>query len=448
MQQCDPGHFCLNGLRGKCPFGYICPTGALSRPYLCTEEPNGLTTCFEEQLANPIPCPEGTLCDTNFLPPIPASPGYYVTDQKTLKKCLPGDWCSLGRFSSNGSGLLCPQNTFCRVPEILQPSICVSNVTHFRYCPAGSVRDGYCPSGYFCKDQLTKDNCSIGEYCPEGTFVPKPCEKGYYCPDPAMRYVCPSGSFCKTGSSEPTPCLAISYCPQGTYDEGNFFILPLTLAILVASLVIYKIWDMCLNYTNEKWNQLVYVRSKHSSRNPKDRNRFIIDIGFENLSVKLASGKVILDNVSGGLKHGRLTAIMGLSGSGKTTLLTTLSGRQWVGKIRGNITFNGQVMQLSNYYKLVGFVPQEDIMLRVMTVYETLYFAARTKLSWRKSNYEIDQIVNNAIMELGLEDIRDSVIGDEERRGISGGQRKRVNIGIEMVSDPSVLFLGLFDFII
>ena len=80
-------------------------------------------------------------------------------------------------------------------------------------------------------------------------------------------------------------------------------------------------------------------------------------------------------------------------------------------------------------------------MIRTMSVKETLTFSARTRLPRELSNTEIQKIVNSTIKLLGLYEIRHSLIGDEVTRGISGGQRKRVNIGIEVVSDPTVLFL-------
>lgn len=437
MQICEPGYYCINGYRSRCPIGFSCPERKLSRPILCPYDPTGQTTCFQDGLHNPAKCPDGTKCDIPYYPPLPISPGYYLNSQKEIYQCEKGDWCSLGRFSNNGSGLLCPKDTFCRDPAVVQPVICQSNVTQFRYCPAGSIHDGLCPPGYFCINQYTKKNCSSYEYCPEGTYVPKPCERGYFCPNTSSTIRCPSGYFCKAGSTAPSPCMIISYCPEGSGSEGNYYIFSVVIMCVIIIISMFYLFQLIGHYLHHMWNKNASTRSSFG----KVIKRYIIDIAFDGLGVELRNGKKVLQNVSGEFKHGRMTAVMGLSGSGKTTFLTTLSGRQWVGTVTGKVFFNGKKVNLSNYYKLVGFVPQEDTMLRMMTVYETLYFAARTKLNWRKSNQEIENLVNQVIEELGLEDCRDSLIGDEESRGISGGQRKRVNIGIELVSDPSVLFL-------
>ena len=173
MQECEPGHFCLNGFRSKCPYGFKCPRKMMGSPELCLKQ-DKQSTCFAEGTINQRPCPEGTICDTPTLPPMPISPGYYLTSEKEINKCKPGDWCSLGRFSNNGTDLKCPENTYCPSSDIIQPNLCYPNLTSFRYCPEGSIKNNLCPAGYFCLNQTTKKNCSTTEYCPEGTFVPKP----------------------------------------------------------------------------------------------------------------------------------------------------------------------------------------------------------------------------------------------------------------------------------
>ena len=130
---------------------------------------------------------------------------------------------------------------------------------------------------------------------------------------------------------------------------------------------------------------------------------------------------------------------MGPSGAGKTTFVTLLTGK--VPRTTGKVSINGQPDELSKYKKLIGYVPQEDIMLRELSVREILMHSARMRLpkSWTFS------MIKNKVLEiisfLGMGHVMDSIVGNEEERGISGGQRKRVNIGMELVAEPSVLFL-------
>ncbi len=85
--------------------------------------------------------------------------------------------------------------------------------------------------------------------------------------------------------------------------------------------------------------------------------------------------------------------------------------------------------------------PQEDVMYRTLTVKENILFSAKTRLDASLSSLDITNHVSAVLQQLGLHDIRHQIIGDEETRGISGGQRKRVNIGIELAAKPSILFL-------
>eukprot|EP00762_Andalucia_godoyi_P002220 ANDGO_07546.mRNA.1 ABC transporter G family member 24 len=166
-----------------------------------------------------------------------------------------------------------------------------------------------------------------------------------------------------------------------------------------------------------------------------------MDIEFQDLGLTLHNGKTILANVSGVLRAGRVAAIMGPSGAGKTTFLSVLSGK--VKKSKGVITVNGKEENngITRFRSLVGYVPQEDVMIRTSTVYSILRFSANYRLPRNESKEQRKQKVFDAIQLLGLSNVMESVIGDEKTRGISGGQRKRVNIGIELVTDPKVLFL-------
>ena len=174
----------------------------------------------------------------------------------------------------------------------------------------------------------------------------------------------------------------------------------------------------------------------------KKRARTLVNIEVDNLGLTLNSnGAVVLAGVSGRLNAGSVTAIMGPSGAGKTTFLNTLSARATYGATTGRILINEEENTIESISNLVGFVPQDDVMHRELTVREILKTYARLRLPKRFTASEVERIVEDVIEALGLGHIVDSEIGDETKRGISGGQRKRVNVGMEMVADPSLLFL-------
>ena len=147
-----------------------------------------------------------------------------------------------------------------------------------------------------------------------------------------------------------------------------------------------------------------------------------------------------MQGVNGKFLPGRLCAIMGPSGAGKTTVISLVTGK--AEKTTGKVLVNGvEEKGLTKYQKLVVFVPQEDVMIRTLTVRDNITFSAKYRLPVSHSKEQIINKVNECIDVLGLSHVQHSPIGDERTRGVSGGQRKRVNIGIELVADPSVLFL-------
>lgn len=145
--------------------------------------------------------------------------------------------------------------------------------------------------------------------------------------------------------------------------------------------------------------------------------------------------------MTGVANPGELTAMLGPSGSGKTTLLTALAGRL-AGKVSGTITYNGQT-DPTFVKRKVGFVPQDDVHYPHLTVLETLTYAALLRLPKSLSREEKKEHAEMVIAELGLTRCRNSPVGGCMAlfRGISGGERKRVSIGQEMLVNPSLLFV-------
>ncbi|KAJ3329063.1 hypothetical protein HDU76_008727 [Blyttiomyces sp. JEL0837] len=164
-----------------------------------------------------------------------------------------------------------------------------------------------------------------------------------------------------------------------------------------------------------------------------------MEFSFKDLQLTLPSGRRVLRNVSGKMKAGRMTAIMGPSGSGKTTLINLLMGR--IKSTSGEIMVNNRPCDPSVFQKVIGYVPQEDIMIRELTVREVVLHSGRVRLPPTWAEEEVEEHVNNVLRMLGLLHVQDCVIGDETRRGLSGGQRRRVNLAIELAAAPLTLLL-------
>ncbi|KAK4788327.1 hypothetical protein SAY86_019646 [Trapa natans] len=150
--------------------------------------------------------------------------------------------------------------------------------------------------------------------------------------------------------------------------------------------------------------------------------------------------KWLLQGLRGYAVPGRIMAIMGPSGSGKSTLLDSLAGRLSRNVfMTGNVLLNGKKRKLE--YGLVAYVTQEDVLLGTLTVRETIMYSALLRLPTSMARQEVDEIVEGTIMELGLQDCADRVIGNWHLRGISGGEKKRVSIALEILTRPHLLFL-------
>ncbi|WYZ43271.1 hypothetical protein EsH8_VI_000970 [Colletotrichum jinshuiense] len=152
------------------------------------------------------------------------------------------------------------------------------------------------------------------------------------------------------------------------------------------------------------------------------------------------SSKTLLHHVNASLQPGTLTAIIGGSGSGKTTLLNTMSERMISARLSqgGSITFNGNE---GIHNARHAYVMQQDILLPTLTVRETLQYSADLRLPPPTTAEERKRIVEEVILELGLKECANTRIGNSQHRGCSGGEKRRVSIGVQLLANPSVLFL-------
>ncbi|XP_018611754.1 ATP-binding cassette sub-family G member 2-like [Scleropages formosus] len=173
-------------------------------------------------------------------------------------------------------------------------------------------------------------------------------------------------------------------------------------------------------------------------------------VSFHNIQykLKLKSGplckrkvttKEILVSLNGIMKPG-VNAILGATGSGKSSFLDVLAARKDPTGLSGEVLIDG-APQPPNFKCLSGYVVQDDVVMGTLTVRENFRFSAALRLPSSVSQKEKEKKVNELIKLLGLTKVADSKVGTQLIRGISGGERKRTNIGMELIIDPSVLFL-------
>lgn len=338
------------------------------------------------------------------------------------------------------------------------------------------------------------------QFCePQGYFEPQLCLPGYYCPNFTMMLPCPAGTYCIRGTSAPAPCPALSYCPDLT-NVRRFYggivysiIIDLVMAALYVFVRFYyeplqsrkrshestakfardsstdlealvaagRAFELSASprkspevatledgsngvpdYAEVSAVELVSAKSVLEDGFRKCNARLKLDLKFENLGLTLPPpmSKTILSGVRGRIRPGRVTAVMGPSGAGKTTFLSVLMGK--VGRTAGSLNINGEQDEMYRYQKIIGYVPQEDTMIRECTVRENILFSARMRLprtGW--TDADVQRHVDAVIEVLGLSGCADTLIGDVTTRGVSGGQRKRTNIGIEMAVAPAAIFL-------
>eukprot|EP00186_Timspurckia_oligopyrenoides_P002085 CAMPEP_0182443060 /NCGR_PEP_ID=MMETSP1172-20130603/1902_1 /TAXON_ID=708627 /ORGANISM="Timspurckia oligopyrenoides, Strain CCMP3278" /LENGTH=731 /DNA_ID=CAMNT_0024638225 /DNA_START=114 /DNA_END=2309 /DNA_ORIENTATION=- len=193
---------------------------------------------------------------------------------------------------------------------------------------------------------------------------------------------------------------------------------------------------------SENHGEIDDEESKSSDEDSSDLESGIqIDSNTESSVIKSTQYKMALSDVCGYAKPGEVLAVMGPSGGGKSTLLHALTGRGYYGESSGTILFNGQHRDKMTRRK-VGYVMQDDVFFSNLTVRETLWFTSRIRVSDEVSKDEKLRRMNDVIRRLGLSHCEHTQIGNQSaRERISGGERKRVNIANELLTNPSILIL-------
>lgn len=164
-----------------------------------------------------------------------------------------------------------------------------------------------------------------------------------------------------------------------------------------------------------------------------------IQIAADNLVFRVGN-KIIVDEVGLTIMPGEFVGLIGPSGAGKTTLMMMMNGVTRPSD--GDVLINAQSLysNIDSFKGQIGYVPQDDIIHRELKVKESFHYTGKLRLG-NTTETEISTQVDDVLNTLGLDETKETLIGSAEKKGISGGQRKRVNLGQELLTEPSILFL-------
>ncbi len=169
-------------------------------------------------------------------------------------------------------------------------------------------------------------------------------------------------------------------------------------------------------------------------------SRAKITFTADHLFYHFKSGRAGLQNVNIAEQGGKLIGLMGASGSGKSTLLNVLNGSEKPSS--GRVLINGIDIHENpeSVQGIIGYIPQDDLLMEDLTVFENLFYAARLCFG-HYTREETTRLVEQVLLNLGLTEIRNLRVGSPLQKTISGGQRKRLNIGLELLREPAILFV-------
>ena len=200
---------------------------------------------------------------------------------------------------------------------------------------------------------------------------------------------------------------------------------------------VYQVWQQSSVLKNA-YGQPVYYSSIIEAYDKDVHETAKVEFCGRDINFRFPNSENGMHNLSFILSNGEMLAIMGGSGTGKTTLLSLLNGT--LKPQEGSITINGHDISEPEAKNLIGFVPQDDLLIEELTVYQNLWFTARLCFEGL-SEQEIDNRVQKTLKDLGLYAAKDLKVGSAINKYISGGQRKRLNIALELIREPAVLFL-------
>ena len=203
----------------------------------------------------------------------------------------------------------------------------------------------------------------------------------------------------------------------------------------------YQVWLQSSVLKGKNGHPVYYstIQAEYNKKNGKgEEDSLQVAFCGRDINFRFPNSDNGMHNLNFTLHSGELLAIMGGSGTGKTTLLSILNGS--LIPQEGQITINGHDISEQKAKDLIGFVPQDDLLIEELTVYQNLYYTAKLCFA-SLSEEEIDRHVMKILKDLGLDATKDLKVGSAINKYISGGQRKRLNIALELIREPAVLFL-------
>lgn len=411
----------------------------------------------------------------------------------TCTKCKFGSYCPVGVMNDE-SGVFrfnpaqanqCPQGYFCPDPSTIKD--CPAGL----FCPSGSARPLGCNDLKFDMKRWgnTFSAGLDGNFCPPNSREPwQLCPGGHYCPNASIALECPDGYYCPVMSSEPRKCPLLSYCPSNSDSPSISWIAlvgTVGVALVMYGTSFFIIWRNKTSEEKDHGEEEIAAFNEKITKTiceivlPTFNAREISDV-FKMGNLSLVSdplrlnikdltvtfkGRTILDKVSLSVPRGSLNAIFGPSGAGKTTLIKSMLGKlSYNLDISGKVSFtkctsNEEIMVYNSsrgcfgktldFFETskarkkviqtkVGYVPQDNVVYPNLTVRENILFSVKLRNKFVKDRKALtDQILNL----LGLFSIRNSIVGTPEKGGISGGECRRVSIGLELAGCPLCLVL-------
>ncbi|KAL8668284.1 MAG: hypothetical protein Q9168_007087 [Polycauliona sp. 1 TL-2023] len=407
-------------------------------------------------------------------------------EYKYLHSCKGGDTVVAVPMQDNSSwhdvgclpGFLCVNNTPDLLPTYCPPLVdCQSaRMTGGTCDPQGKFEPVVCPPGSYCplggKDKI---ECPAGHWCSVGFVEPQKCSPGASCPpgtDRNMTFL-PPGLVLAVDTL--VVCVMLFFGirryfknKHNTNSSGKRF------SRLNKPASFFDKNSKAKKYQSLEDDDIALEsRITHVQRSDtafggnftpidaqKDDNELISDLDmfiqsmskcigtekfglsfeFNDLSFQPKKAKKpILSEVTGKIDRGSLWGVMGASGAGKSTFVNVLMGK--VAHTGGTTKINGVPGDIKKYKKIIGYVPQDDIVLPELTVRENILHSARIRLPSNWGDQQIQKHVDILISCLQLAHVKDSLVGSAANPVISGGQRKRVSIGIELAAAPMALFL-------